>query len=104
MESWELAIRIILYIIVTFGIMVHNEILIVNIFGLSLYTKYFLEIKLKNEELYSSTDNPDIISRYETFNEMSFIDDDNDDEDCEENKKTDDTKDKPKDNSKENEK
>lgn len=104
MKPWELVIRIILYVIATFGIIVHNEILIVNIFGLGSYTKYFLEIKLKNEELYSNTDNPDIISRYETFNEMTFMEDEDDDEDRDENKKTNVTKETPKDNSKENEK
>ena len=47
--------------------MIHNEIVVINICNLGSDTKYFLDKKVKSEELYSSSDNPDILQKYETF-------------------------------------
>ena len=47
--------------------MIHNEIVVINICNLGSDTKYFLDKNVKSEELYSSSDNPDILQKYETF-------------------------------------
>ena len=64
---WETYLRIALYIISLIGVMIHNEIVVINICNLGSDTKYFLDKKVKSEELYSSSDNPDILQKYETF-------------------------------------
>ena len=46
-------VRIFLYIILTIGVLIYNEIIVINICGLASDTKYFLDLKVKNEELYS---------------------------------------------------
>ena len=71
--GWDLYVRIVLYIISTIGVMIHNEIVVINICNLGSDTKYFLDLKLESEELFSNTENPEIIKRYETLNEMSDI-------------------------------
>ena len=68
--GWDLYIRIILYLILIIGVMIHNEIIIINICGLGSDTKYFLDIKVEIEQLYSDTDDPEILKRYETLDEM----------------------------------
>ena len=68
--GWDLYIRIILYLILIVGVMIHNEIIIINICGLGSDTKYFLDIKVEIEQLYSDTDDPEILKRYETLDEM----------------------------------
>ena len=64
---WETYVRIALYIISFIGVMIHNEVIVINICNLGSDTKYFLDKKVKSEELYSSSDNPDILQKYETF-------------------------------------
>ena len=64
---WETYLRIALYIISLIGVMIHNEIVVINICNLGSDTKYFLDKKVQSEELYSSSDNPDILQKYETF-------------------------------------
>ena len=68
--GWDLYIRIILYLILIIGVMIHNEIIIINTCGLGSDTKYFLDIKVEIEQLYSDTDDPEILKRYETLDEM----------------------------------
>ena len=65
--SWKTYLRIVLYIISFIGVMIHNEIVVINICNLGSDTKYFLDKKVKSEELYSSSDNPDILQKYETI-------------------------------------
>ena len=60
----------IIYLILIIGVMIHNEIIIINICGLGSDTKYFLDIKVEIEQLYSDTDDPEILKRYETLDEM----------------------------------
>ena len=48
-KIWVIVIRIILYIILFIGVMIHNEIIIINMCGLGSNTKYYLDLKLKNE-------------------------------------------------------
>ena len=70
--GWDIYIRFFLYIISFIGIMIHNEIIIINICGISSHSKYFMDIKLKNEEIYSGADDPDVLKKYETYEEMDF--------------------------------
>ena len=76
--GYDLYIRIFLYIILIIGVLIHNEILVINICGLASDTKYFLDLKLKFEELYSDADEPEILQKFETFDELK---DKNKDED-----------------------
>ena len=40
-----------------------------------------MDLKLKSEELFSNTDNPEIIKRYESLNEMQIVNEENENED-----------------------
>ena len=53
-------IRIVLYIISFIGVILHNEIVVINIWGLGSDTKYFYDALVKNDEEYSNADDPDI--------------------------------------------
>ena len=68
--GWDLYIRIFLYLVSAIGVILHNEIVVINICNLGSDTKYFLNLKLENEELFTNSDNPEIIKRYETMIEM----------------------------------
>ena len=68
--GWDFYIRIFLYIILIFSIMIHNQIIIINICGLGSETKYFLQLKFENEELYADTEDSEILQRFETMNEL----------------------------------
>ena len=52
-------IRIVLYIISLIGVLLHNEIIVINICGLGSDTKYFLDDIVKNDEEYTKADDPD---------------------------------------------
>ena len=71
-KKWDLYFRLFLYLISTISVIIHNEIVVINVCNLGSDTKYFLDIEFKQEELYSKTDNPDILKRYETFIEMEL--------------------------------
>ena len=65
-------IRIILYLISLFGVLLHNEIIVINVCGLSSDTKYFLDDIAKSEEIYNNSDDPDkenyrLISLFKIF-------------------------------------
>ena len=68
--GWELYFRIFLYLILIISVMIHNEIIIINICGLGSNTKYFLDLKYNNELLYYETDDPEILERFETYIEL----------------------------------
>ena len=65
--NWDLYVRIFLYIILIIGVLIHNEIIVINICGLASDTKYFLDLKVKNEELYSNADEPEVLQKFETI-------------------------------------
>ena len=65
--GWDEYFRLFLYIILFVGVMIHNEIIIINICGLASETKYFLDLKVKNEELYSDADEPEVLQKFETI-------------------------------------
>ena len=65
--NWDSYIRIFLYAILIIGVLIHNEIIVINICGLASDTKYFLDLKLKNEELYSDSDEPEVLQKFETI-------------------------------------
>ena len=67
--GWDIYIRIFLYIILFIVTMIHNEIIIINICGISSDAKYFMDLKVEIEEIYSITDDPEILKRYETIEE-----------------------------------
>ena len=64
--GWDIYLRIFLYVISAIGVMIHNEIIIINICNLGSDTKYFLDLEVEREELFISTDDPDIIKKFET--------------------------------------
>ena len=66
--GWDLFIRLLLYVILFIGVMIHNEIIIINMCGLGSNTKYYLDLKLKNEELFSEADD-ETLKKFETLNE-----------------------------------
>ena len=74
--GWFKYIRIVLYIISFIGVIIHNEIVVINICGLASDTKYFLDMMAKNEEEYIKADNPDILKRFETLEMIDLEDDD----------------------------
>ena len=64
--GWDIYLRIFLYVISGIGVMIHNEIVVINICNLGSDTKYFLDLEVKREDLFMSTDDPDIIKKFET--------------------------------------
>ena len=73
--EWDFYVRIFLYIILTIGVLIYNEIIVINICGLASDTKYFLDLKLKNERLFSISDEPEVLKKFETFDEFeTYID------------------------------
>ena len=73
--EWDFYVRIFLYIILTIGVFIYNEIIVINICGLASDTKYFLDLKLKNERLFSISDEPEVLKKFETFDEFeTYID------------------------------
>ena len=73
--EWDFYVRIFLYIILTIGVLIYNEIIVINICGLASDTKYFLDLKLKNERLFSISDELEVLKKFETFDEfVTYID------------------------------
>ena len=72
--GWDLYIRIFLYLIIAIGVLIHNEIVVINICNLGSDTKYFLDLELKKEELFNNADNHEIIKRYEILINMESED------------------------------
>ena len=72
--------RIFLYLVSAIGVMIHNEVVVINICNLGSDTKYFLDLQVESDELFEKTDNPEIMKRYE-----SEIDIESDNENSNEN-------------------
>ena len=68
--GWDLYIRFFLYIILFIVTMIHNEIIIINICGISSDAKYFMDLKVESEKIYSLTDDPETLKKYETLEEI----------------------------------
>ena len=77
--GWDLYFRIFLYIISAIGVLIHNEIVVINICNLGSDTKYFLDLKVQSEEIYSKTDDPEVMKQYESFSENEPISEENGD-------------------------
>ena len=76
--EWDLYVRIFLYLVSFIGVMIHNEIVVINICNLGSDTKYFLDLEVESEEIFAKTDNPEIMKRYESLIEMeSEVEDQN---------------------------
>jgi len=71
-EDWDIYVRIFLYLVSAIGVIIHNEIVVINVCNLGSDTKYFLDLKVQSEELFANTDNPKIIERYETLTEFEL--------------------------------
>ena len=69
--------RIFLYVISTIGVLIHNEIVVINICNLGSDTKYFLDLKVQSEERYSKTDDPEVMKQYESFSENGQVNEEN---------------------------
>ena len=78
--GWDIYLRIVLYIFSFIGVMMHNEIVVINICNLGSDTKYFLDLQVELEEQFATTDNPEIIKRYETFEMDTVYEEDNEEE------------------------
>ena len=76
-HRWDLYLRIILYLVSTIGVIIHSEMVVINICNLGSDTKYFLDLKVESEEQFANTDNPLIMQRYESFVERPIKNDDN---------------------------
>ena len=63
-------VRIFLYVFSFIGVILHNEIVVINICGLGSDTKYFLDIIEKDDQEYISSDDPDTLKRFETIEEI----------------------------------
>ena len=61
-EKWDLAVRIILYIFSLCCVIMHNEIVVLNVCNLASDTKYFFDLQIINEELYPDIDDVDVIN------------------------------------------
>ena len=72
--TWDFYIRIFFYLISFISVIIHNEIIVINICNLGSDTKYFLDLEFEREELFAKTDNPEIIKKYETLIEMGSED------------------------------
>ena len=59
--------RLVLYLVSAICVIIHNEIVVINICNLGSDTKYFLDLEVKREDLFMSTDDPDIIKKFETM-------------------------------------
>ena len=59
-----------MYLISFIGVVIHNEIVVINICNLGSDTKYFLDLKVESEETFAKTDNPEIMERYESAIEL----------------------------------
>ena len=78
----DLTTRIIIFIILFLGVLMHNEIVIINLCGLNQSTKLYLDKKVIEEDLLSNSENNDILKRFDTticemeekFNDMSLND------------------------------
>ena len=69
-------IRIVLYVILFFGVILHNEIIVINICGLGSDTKYFLNEIAKSEAEYGISNDPNILKKFETLEMIDFNDED----------------------------
>ena len=72
--GWHKFIRIVLYVISLIGVLLHNEIVVVNICGLASDTKYFYDNLVKSEEEYMKSDDPTILKRFESIEMIDYQD------------------------------
>ena len=72
-KGWDLYVRLFLYLILFIGVLLHNQIIVINVCGLGSDTKYFLDLKVESEQLYSTTDNPEILKRFESQVENEIL-------------------------------
>ena len=67
--GWDLYVRIFLYVISFIGVLIHNELIIINFCGLGSDTKYILDLEFKNEEDYINANNPEDLKKFGTLSE-----------------------------------
>ena len=64
--------RLVLHLVSAIGVVIHNEIVVINICNLGSDTKYFLDLQVESDELFAKTDNPEIIKRFELLIELEL--------------------------------
>ena len=74
--GWYKYIKIVLYVFSFIGVMMHNEIVVINICGLGSDTKYFYDNLVKSEEEYMKADDFSILKKFETMEMIDYQDDD----------------------------
>ena len=65
-NCWDVYVRLFLYLISFIGVMIHNEIVVINICNLGSDTKYFLDREVESEEIFANTKDPEILKRYDS--------------------------------------
>ena len=70
-------VRIFLYAISFIGVLIHNEIVVINICNLGSDTKYFLDLKVRDEEEFSKANDPQIMKKFESFSENEEVNEGN---------------------------
>ena len=64
--EWDIFVRLFLFLVSAVGVMIHNEIMVINLCNLGSDTKYFLDIQVESDELFATTDNPEIMKRFDS--------------------------------------
>ena len=75
--GWDMYVRIFLYAISFIGVLIHNEIVVINICNLGSDTKYFLDLKVRDEEEFSKANDPQIMKKFESFSENEEVNEGN---------------------------
>ena len=99
----DLTTRIIIFIILFLGVLMHNEIVIINLCGLNQSTKLYLDKKVIEEDLLSNSENNDILKRFDTTiceMEEKFNEDDNENDNDNKNEDKEDDKNEDKEDNK----
>ena len=77
--SWDFYVRIFLYLISTIGVIIHNELVVINICELGSDTKYFLDKKFNEEGMFAKADNRKALKKFLTIEEMETKNEENED-------------------------
>jgi hypothetical protein len=77
--SWDFYVRIFLYLISTIVVIIHNELVVINICELGSDTKYFLDKKFNEEGMFAKADNRKALKKFLTIEEMETKNEENED-------------------------
>ena len=71
--EWDIFVRLFLYLVSAIGVIIHNEIVVINICNLGSDTKYFLDLQVESDELFEKTDDPEIMKRFDSLIEIESV-------------------------------